>query len=268
MRVGTKALLVAAAMACAAAPALAYSGATAGGSFTAVDYAWQANGTSGTTVTITPGQTVTFGYPSGTESHDAHFTGKQPTACPGLPTRPQKQGWSGECTFDAAGSYPFVCDFHPEMVGTVVVAAAATPTPSYSATPTPTADPIGTPGATATPTPAPGANPEPTATAQKQTALKVKLAGTQRGTRVRGTVSIAEPASRLEVTVMAGKSKAGTYLKKSTASGAVAFSVALNAHARRTLAKARRLRVTVTVALTPPGGKKLVTHGKVTVRPG
>jgi plastocyanin len=267
LRVGTKALLVAAAMACAAAPALAYSGATAGGSFTAIDYAWQANGTSGTTVTITPGQTVTFGYPSGTESHDAHFTGKQPSACPGLPSHPQKQGWSAECTFDAPGSYPFVCDFHPEMIGTVVVTAAATPTPNSTAAPTATADPIGTPGATATP-PAPGSTPEPTAAAPKQTTLKLKLAGTQRGTRIRGSVRVDEPASRLEVTVMAGKSKVGTYLKKSTASGAVAFSVTLNAHARRSLAKARRLRVSVAVALTPPGGKKLVTHAKATVRPG
>jgi plastocyanin len=268
LRVSTKALLVAAAMACAAAPALAYSGATPGGSFTAVDFAWQANGTSGTTVTIAPGQTVTFGYPSGTESHDARFTGKQPSACPGLPSYPQKQGWSAECTFDAAGSYPFVCDFHPEMTGTVVVAAAATPTPGSSAAPTATADPIGTPGATATPPPSPGATPGPTATAQKQTTLKVKLAGTQRGTRVRGSVSVAEPASRLEVTVMAGKIKAGTYLKKSTASGTVSFSVTLNAHARRTLAKARRLRVDVAVALTPPGGKKLIARAKATVRPG
>ncbi|HEY6890289.1 MAG TPA: hypothetical protein VI300_20970, partial [Solirubrobacter sp.] len=240
MRVSAKALLVAAAMACAAAPALAYSGATAGGSFTAIDYAWQANGTNATTVTITPGQTVTFGYPSGTESHDAHFTGKQPSSCPGLPAYPAKQGWSAECRFDAAGSYPFVCDFHPEMTGTVVVAVAATPTPTSTAVPTATADPIATPGATATPPPAPGATPEPTATAQKQTTLKVRLARIQRGTRVRGSVSVSEPASRLEVTVMAGKAKAGIYRKTSTASGLIPFSVALDAHARRTLAKARR----------------------------
>ncbi|MDA0164193.1 hypothetical protein OM076_28220 [Solirubrobacter ginsenosidimutans] len=267
MRVGRKALLVAAAMACAAAPALAYSGAAAGGSFTAIDYAWQANGTSGTTVTITPGQTVTFAYPSGASRHDAHFTDKQPSACPGLPASATKPGWSAECTFDAPGSYPFVCDFHPEMTGTVVVAAAATPTPSATATPTATTDPVGTPGATATP-PAPGSTAEPTAAAPKQRTLKLKLAGTQRGTRVRGSVSVEEPASRLEVTVLAGKTKVGTYLKKSTASGTVSFSVALNARARRTLAKARRLRVSVAVALTPPGGRKLITHAKATVRPG
>jgi hypothetical protein len=246
---------------------LAYGGATAGGSFIAVDYAWLANGTSDTTVTIAPGQTVTFGYPSGIESHDAHFTGRAPSACPGLPSYPAKQGWSAECRFDAPGSYPFVCDFHPEMTGTVVVTAAATPTPSSTAAPTATAGPVGTPGATATP-PAPGATPEPTAGAPKQTTLRLKLAGTQRGTRVRGSVSIEEPASRLEVTVTAGKTKVGTYLKKATASGAVSFSVTLNAHARRTLAKARRLRLSVAVALTPPGGKRLITHAKVTVRPG
>jgi plastocyanin len=264
LRLGTRAPLVAAAMACAAAPALAYGGATAGGGFTAIDYAWQANGTAATTLTVAPGEAVTFGYPSGTTTHNVDFTGKQPSQCTGLTPDPRPKGWTAECTFDAAGSYPFVCDVHPQMVGTVVVAV---PTPTPTATPAAPTDPAATPGATATPQPAPGATPTPTPTS-KQATLKVKLAATQRGTRVRGSVTVAQPASRLEVTVKAGSAKVGVWVKTATKSGAVAFSVPLNAKARRMLKAKRRLDVTVAVALTPPGGKKLTMRTKAIVRPG
>jgi plastocyanin len=256
----TKALLVAAAMLCAAAPALGYG--DPGGSFTAIDYAWQANGTDATTLTVAPGQTVTFGYPAGTSTHDIHFTGNQPSSCPGQPTFPQRKGWTATCTFDAAGSYPFVCDVHPQMQGTVVVANPAPPTPTVTPTPDPGTDPVATPGATATP-PAPGAGPAPTA--KPATTLKVKLASKQKGTRLRGTVTVAQSASRLEVTVKSGKTKVGTWLKRSTRKGTVTFSVPLNAKARRALKVKRRLKLAVTVALTPPGGKLLTKRASAVV---
>ena len=72
MGLGCKTLLIAVALVCAAAPALASSGADA--SFIAVDYAWQANGVrNATTLTIAPGQTVTFSYPEGGDIHNLHF---------------------------------------------------------------------------------------------------------------------------------------------------------------------------------------------------
>ena len=41
---------------------------------------------------------------------------------PPLPFVPLPQGWSGECTFSAPGTYSFVCTAHrTEMTGTVVV---------------------------------------------------------------------------------------------------------------------------------------------------
>jgi plastocyanin len=245
----TKALLIAVAMVCAAGPALAYSDATAGGSFTAVDYAWQANATAATTLTVAPGQTVTFGYPDGNTTHNVDFTGKQPSQCTGLTSYPRPKGWTAECTFDAAGSYPFVCDVHAEMQGTVVVAA---PTPT--ATPTASGDPVATPGATATPAPGEEATTRPPSTPTPAT-LKVKLAPTQKGTRVRGSVTVEQAATRLEVTVKSGSKTVGSWRKTSTAKGTVAFSVALNAKARKALKAKRRLKLTVTVALTPPGGE-------------
>src|SRR5215217_9195494 len=97
MGLGCKALLVAALLACAAAPAFG-----ADATFTAVDNAWRANNTDATTLTIAPGQTVTFGYPAGMSTHSVDFTGSEPD-CTGLPTGPRRPGWTAECTFSETG---------------------------------------------------------------------------------------------------------------------------------------------------------------------
>jgi plastocyanin len=242
-------------------PALTYSNAPADGSFTAVDFAWRANGTDATTLTIAPGGTVTFGYPAGMSFHNLDFTGAKPS-CVGISSAPLAKGWEGECTFDVPGTYPFKCDVHEQMTGSVVVEAAPTGTPIPA--PTATADPAATPGATASPTPVPNAPPA-------QTTLAVKLAAKQRGTRVRGTVEVKQAASKLEVTVTARLKKArvrvGRWVKSSPASGRVAFSVPLDARARRALRSARKLTITVDVALTQPGGKRLTHSAKALIRP-
>ena len=54
-----------------------------------------------------------------------------------MPGFAQSNGWEGYCTFDAPGTYVFVCSTHAtEMTGTVVVEGSGEPTP----TPTPTPD--------------------------------------------------------------------------------------------------------------------------------
>src|ERR1700755_3006840 len=51
-------------------------------SFTAVDDpAWEAHGGSGNIVTIAPGGTVTFSYPTGGSSHNADFGNTPPSSC-------------------------------------------------------------------------------------------------------------------------------------------------------------------------------------------
>jgi plastocyanin len=250
-----KGLIAPAALALALGPGLAFA-ATPSGSFTAVDYAWRANGSEATTLTIAPGESVTFGYPAGADFHNVQFTGPQPT-CEGLTPYPRPKGWTGECTFAAAGTYAFVCGAHAAMKGTVVVAAPA---------PTASPDPSATPGATATPTPAPPvATPTPPPAPVK---LRVTVPRRQKGTRVRGSVDVPQTGSRLAVTVTIGKVRAGRSVQPAVAAGRRAFSVALDAKARRALRTKRRLAVAVTVALTPPGAKVLRRTAKVALRPG
>ena len=82
-----------------------------------------------------------------------------PTAPP-VPQNPLPAGWSGYCDFAVPGTYTFFCNTHPTMTGSIVVDAAATPTPTPTATATPT--PTATPTATPTPTPTPTATPTAT----------------------------------------------------------------------------------------------------------
>ena len=99
-------------------------------------------------VAVQPGEWVKFSYPSGSSVHNVRFDQAQPGACvqtagslitdaPPLPQYYEGAGWAGECRFDAAGTYTFVCGVHPDMTGTVVVkaAAAASPTPTPSPSP-------------------------------------------------------------------------------------------------------------------------------------
>jgi hypothetical protein len=218
---------------------------------------WTADDGQDTSLTIATGGTVTFTYPDGGMSfHNVRFQGAQPT-CTGLPAQAQAAPWSGSCTFDHAGTYPFVCSLHMDMTGTVVVAdpVAATPTPGGGGYPTPTPTPV------------------PTATPAPQSTLKVTLAPRQRGTHVRGSVQVQSAHTRVAVTATAQLTgrrpvRVGGWLKRSAPAGRVAFSVPLTARARHALARAHRLAVTVRVALTPPGGHSLSRVVRTTVRPG
>jgi PKD repeat protein len=122
-----------------------------------------------TTVTIAPGGTVTFDYPSsgdGANVHNVHFgdgattpptPGPQPSGCsqltgpmlgavPPLPTYTLPPPWSGVCTFNTPGAYKFYCEAHPFMQGEVLVQAAQNNPPTVSGSRTPSGDvPSGTP---------------------------------------------------------------------------------------------------------------------------
>ncbi len=252
-----KVLITAAAAAAALSPALAYSDVAADGSFKAVDFGWVADGGSGNELTIAPGETVAFAYPTGASFHNVVFEGTQPSSCTGVQPDDPRPGWSGSCRFDEAGTFRFVCGVHPEMTGRVIVRTVPAPTPTP--TPTPTIDPGGSPAPTATPT--------PTTSPAPATSLKVTLARTQRSMRVRGAVLVEQAGARLVVTARTNR-RVGRFVRRSTGPGTAVFSVGLDAKARKTLRRKGRLTVTVRVALTPAGGKTLTRRGKTTLTRG
>jgi plastocyanin len=267
------AAIAATAVALMTAPALAHGWQPAADSATmrATDpNAWKADGTGASTLTITTGGTVTFTYPSGTMAHNVRWLGKKP-ACSGVPDESagyvgSRPPWTG--TFADAGTYQFECAIHaPLMEGSIVVqspAASATPTPTATTTPTPTPTPDagGTPGPSGTTPTTQNPNPQ----ADQQRTLKVTLATSQKGTRVRGSVDVARAGSRLEITLKAGKQGVGRYLKRSATSGANAFSVALDQRGKRMLKRHHALKVKVGVAITPPGGAKIARTVNVKLR--
>ncbi len=108
-------------------------------------------------VTILPGETVTFSYAvgDGQNAHNVDFYtfSPKPNAClqtqgtvvPGFPSPPLPAftftaPWAGYCTFNNPGTYSFYCSVHGEMTGTVIVAGAQNQPPTVSASRTPTGD--------------------------------------------------------------------------------------------------------------------------------
>jgi plastocyanin len=119
---------------------------------------WQERGSADTdnSVTVKPGERVAFAFPAGASVHNLEFkSSPAPASCPQtkapagfaldaddappMPAFATAAGWEGYCTFPAAGTYAFVCGVHPEMTGSVVVQADATPTQTATATPAQTA---------------------------------------------------------------------------------------------------------------------------------
>ena len=103
------------------------------------------------------------------------------------------QNQSGGLSFNAAGTFSYVCGIHgASMMGTVIVRAAATPAP------TPVATPIPTPVPTARPTVAPTAAPtvEPTSTASPAPTATPSPAPTTAAPSATPTVAVVVPTQQ------------------------------------------------------------------------
>jgi plastocyanin len=75
-----------------------------------------------TTATINAGQSVEF-ESTETLAHGVGWgiTAPETPSCTGVPGPAQAGPWSGSCTFNQAGSYPFHCTLHASMTGTITV---------------------------------------------------------------------------------------------------------------------------------------------------
>jgi plastocyanin len=250
-------------------------------SFTAEDFSWHVTGdATSSSVTIAAGGTVTFGYPSGSSSHNADFSsGPAPASCtqtagtpggtpPPLPTSPTAAGWSGDCTFTAPGTYTFHCDLHPFMQGTIVVVAPSPP-PTGTSTGT-TAAPPTAPASTG---PVPGIPPPSGAPPPR---VHVNVAHRQTGTVVHGTVTVPGAGWRIAVTAFASSRalrvhrsplvRVGSAHVRAARAGRTSFALRLDAVARRALRRRHRLGVRLRIVITPPAGPATVRTVRVLVR--
>jgi len=104
-----------------------------GGVALAADHAVAISGSSFSpaNVTVTVGDTVTW-----TNSDQLSHTATADAGA--FDTGALGNGQSGSATFATAGSFPYHCSIHPDMTGTITVAAAAEPTAGPTNPPTDT----------------------------------------------------------------------------------------------------------------------------------
>jgi Tol biopolymer transport system component len=93
----------------------------------------------------------------------------------------------------------------------------------------------------------------------------LRVAARQRGAALRGSVRVGIAGSRVTVEVRARGRRAGRIVRRSVAAGRLRFTVRLDRRGRRSLARARALRVTLRIAVTPPGSRSQTATRRVTL---
>jgi plastocyanin len=193
------------------------------------------------TAGVSAGGAVNFRSTSAVVEHGVTWTsGPGNPNCTDVPINEGKTNWSGSCTFANPGNYAFVCTIHPgEMKGTITVGSGET---------TPKPPPTGSPGS---PLNGPASQ-------------ALKLARSQRGRSVRGSISLSQAGdgARLEVGLFAtrasllgpghaGTMRVGRLVRSSVDAGRVSFAVSLKRPARRALQQRERLALTVKLTIAP-----------------
>jgi plastocyanin len=243
---------------------------------------------------IMPGGSVDFANAGGL--HDVHFTGSLPSSCTGstgavgpASTAPSAtpaastNSWTGTCTFSQAGTYTFICDQH-RFSGTVYVNSSGTVPGTTGTTPTTTTTNTTTPSTSTpsptttsghptqpptTPTPTPGA---PSAGGNPAAASSLRLAPRQRGTAVRGSVTINSSGADFEADLLAGTSQiarsvlVGKAVEHGVAAGRLNFAVTLNRQARGALRRRRRVTLRVKLSITAGSQPGVLLTRRVTLR--
>jgi len=246
--------------------------------------------------TVGEGGSVAFSNPTAVP-HGVEWVSVPATpVCNGVPvgTTEAASGtqWNGNCTFTRPGTYSFYCTVHGAAMSGMITVSAAPGEPPVTTTTTTTTPPPGFPGSGGSGSGGGGSGQPGTTGAGAGTpgvsgspfvggvAQALKLKAQQRGNAVRGSLAVSSAGAhgRLEVDVLSkvaslargGHSSAvrvGKLERGSLAAGTVHFAVALNARAKRALARRGRLALTVEITLTPPGGHAAKLERSVVLRP-
>jgi hypothetical protein len=226
--------------------------------------------------TIAQGGTISFEDNDSKAPTDVLWKGAEPSCTPAVPSTP-KTPWSSNCTFANAGEYEFESQelfndgtFNYTKYKVIVETTGGGTTPTTPTTTTPTSTTPTTPMMPGEPSHGSGSPLEGGSKA-------LKLAGSQHGSSVRGSVKVSQAGSggRLEVGLFAAgaslakaghsaQTRVGRLLRSSLKAGRVPFSVPLTAKAKTALRRHRRLALTVRIVLTPVDGvAETVTKGVV-----
>jgi plastocyanin len=229
------------------------------------------SGSPASKVTIAAGGEVMFTDHASTAAAVV-WTGSAP-ACTGVPTSAMT-GWEGKCKFEQPGTYKFESStLWPEYTKyEIVVEGVATGTAPTTTTTTTTP--------TTTTTTAPTTPSEPSHGSPLEGGSRaLELAGSQRGSTVRGSIEVSQAGSggRLEVALFAAGAslakaghpaqvRVGRLVRSSLQVGRVPFSVSLGAKGKASLRRHRRLALRVKVTLTPLHGAAVTATHSVVVR--
>jgi plastocyanin len=221
-------------------------------------------------VTIAAGGEVMF-TDHATTAATVVWMGSAP-ACSGVPASAMTN-WEGKCKFEQPGIYKFESStlFNDGITNytkyEIVVESTITGTTTTTSTPTTTT--------TTTPT----TPSEPSSGSPLEGGSRaLKLAGSQRGLTVHGSIKVSQAGSggRLEVGLFAARAslakaghppaqvRIGRLVRRSLKAGNVPFSVPLTAKGKAALRRHRHLTLTVKIRLTPLHGAAVtITRGVV-----
>jgi hypothetical protein len=229
-------------------------------------------------ITVAAGGEVMFTDKDGTAANIA-WTGAAPVCSSGVPVSPTPPTthWEGRCKFEQPGTYKFesstLFNGGPTLNYTkyeIVVESAPTGTSSTTTTTT-------TAATTRPPTTSePGKGHE---SPLEGGSTAVKLARTQRGSTVRGSIDVpqADSGGRLEVDLLAasaslararhaGRVRVGRLVRSSLKAGSESFAVPLSTKGKASLRRRRRLALTVQITVSPLHGAGVTLSRRVVLR--
>ncbi len=250
-------------------------------------------------VTIAAGGVVTF-VDNTKFAASITWKGAAPTCSSSVPVSPAPAatGWEGTCKFEQPGTYQFEDPSMYYPKATVEVSAAGTTGTTPTGTTTTGSTPSGSSGSgskgsgsgsgsgagsgsgseTQTGEPSGTGTPLGSLLVGGQSSA-IKLATTQHGQSVHGSVDVSQAAAggRLEVELLAthaslasaghrSQVQVGRVVRSSLHAGTATFTVSLDARARHALRSAGHLALTVRIVLAPASGSPVTITRSVLVR--